>query len=337
MIFEHRIIGPLVALALTLIAALVAPLARAEEMALAGQPARIEVTLKPGLSVEGSTIRLGDLFNVADGRAELALLRAPEPGHKLAISARELQAFAARHGVLWYNAEKLGEVVVARASQIIREDAVRYAIASELTMRGHGPDLAIRLQTRRLEIHVPTDVSPEVHVTHLDFNPATELFDAVIEVPTGEEAARRVHIQGRAYPMMRLPVLARSIGREEIITAADIALVEVPSGRLSPMVVTTTDDLVGKAARRPLAANQPIQSGDVGSPIIVRKNAVVTMVYQVPGMVVSDVGRALANAALGESVDVTNPRSNVTVRAIVTGPGRVMLDPKPIVVAVDRQ
>jgi flagella basal body P-ring formation protein FlgA len=53
----------------------------------------------------------------------------------------------------------------------------------------------------------------------------------------------------------------------------------------------------------------------------IRRGDTITLVYIAPGMQLTARGRALNDAAVGEGVRVVNLQSDVTVEAVVTGPG----------------
>jgi flagella basal body P-ring formation protein FlgA len=58
-------------------------------------------------------------------------------------------------------------------------------------------------------------------------------------------------------------------------------------------------------------------------PEIVQRNENVTIVYQVPGLMLAVRGKALEGGAEGDMIDVVNVQSNRTLRGTVIGPGQV--------------
>ncbi len=58
-------------------------------------------------------------------------------------------------------------------------------------------------------------------------------------------------------------------------------------------------------------------------PELVGRNETVTIVYEVPGIVLTMRGKALEPGAQGDLINVLNIQSKRTVQATVTGPGRV--------------
>lgn len=81
--------------------------------------------------------------------------------------------------------------------------------------------------------------------------------------------------------------------------------------------------LVGLETRRAIYAGRPVLDADLGPPTVVRRNAVVTMVYRDGALAIRAEGRALDPGGAGERIRVINLASRQTVAALVTGPDQV--------------
>lgn len=57
--------------------------------------------------------------------------------------------------------------------------------------------------------------------------------------------------------------------------------------------------------------------------MLVEKNSLVTIIHQVPNMILTAQGKAMQDGADGDIVQIKNGRSNQIVEAEVIGPGRV--------------
>ena len=68
-------------------------------------------------------------------------------------------------------------------------------------------------------------------------------------------------------------------------------------------------------------------------PLVVQRNEPVTILYEVPGIVLTVRGKALEAGAVGDMINVLNVQSNRTVQATVIGPGRVSIAAAAPVVA----
>lgn len=112
-----------------------------------------------------------------------------------------------------------------------------------------------------------------------------------------------------------------SIEAGSVIGFADLETVSVslPASRNA----LDAEDIIGKEARRHLEAGKPVKSYDVISPQMVRRGDRVKMVVIRGPMVLAVAGKALGNAAEGESVRVQNIDSYAIVEGIATQAGVV--------------
>jgi flagella basal body P-ring formation protein FlgA len=75
-----------------------------------------------------------------------------------------------------------------------------------------------------------------------------------------------------------------------------------------------------------LRAGQVIRQADVAKPELVGRGETVTIVFQVPGIQLTIVGKAVGPGALGDVIIVVNGQSKHTIAATVIGPGRVSVN-----------
>jgi len=123
-------------------------------------------------------------------------------------------------------------------------------------------------------------------------------------------------IAGSAVVPMLVPVPIRAIARGEIISEADLDWVEIADGR-AVQFLADADAIIGKTARRPLAAGAPLRNADLAAPILVRRGASVTIILESSGIRLSQVGVALANGAKGDLIAFRNVNSDREIKAVV--------------------
>jgi flagella basal body P-ring formation protein FlgA len=68
-----------------------------------------------------------------------------------------------------------------------------------------------------------------------------------------------------------------------------------------------------------------LRAGDLGKPDVVSRGEIVTVVYEIPGMMLTLRGRATEAGAQGESIGILNIQSKKTLQATVAGPGKVSI------------
>jgi len=300
-----------------MIRALIAALLLASASA-AAQPAGETVTLAAQPKAAGGVITLGDLFAVTGETGAVAIARAPEPGNAVHIEAAWLQAFAARHGVSWANAAGLQRIRVERDAVRIETGEIERLITQELNnLAGYG-DYQIELATRAA-LYAPAGAIGAPRIQQFDYQSRTGAFAAEIEPYAGGPVTR---VTGRAHSAIEIPVLTASLAAGEIIDESDLVWTLARADRLRDDAITGMDGLVGREAKRGLRANEAIRAADVKRPAAIEKGDTVVIVYQRPGLTLTARGRALEEAALGETIRLVNLQSNRTLEAIASGAGR---------------
>jgi len=125
-----------------------------------------------------------------------------------------------------------------------------------------------------------------------------------------------------AFGGVRVVVPAHDIARGSTIADGDVVYATVANDVMSG-TATAMSDIVGMQARRMLRAGETLRLEDVRHPIVVTRGSTVTMVFEVPGLVLTATGRAMSEGGVGETVTVQNPASYRQISAVVTGPGQV--------------
>jgi flagella basal body P-ring formation protein FlgA len=182
--------------------------------------------------------------------------------------------------------------------------------------------LRVTLDQRSLRLVLPADTQGAVRVDRLDHDRRNGRFQARLSVGEGR-AAEQVRVSGRAVAVVDVPVLARRIERGAVIQERDIAWLEQPETALRRGDITDSAALIGQAARRSLRPDTPLSARDVEAPVVVARNSLVTLRLAAGYMALSARGRALSDAAVGETVRVLNTKSKTTVSGIVRPDGSV--------------
>ncbi|HEY4345108.1 MAG TPA: flagellar basal body P-ring formation chaperone FlgA [Parvibaculum sp.] len=286
--------------------------------------------LRPSTMVSGDTVTLGDLFNDAGTAAKVIVADAPAPGTALDISVSRISLIARRNGLAWRNTTSLTHVTVSRTGIAVPEAEVSANIASAIAAQ--TPSL---LSTAKLQIdyaggtpnvQVGENAAPTAKVEQIAFNQRTGNFDALLRAPANDLSAPLRRVSGRAYPITDVPVLARDVTPGDIVHASDIQWIKLPSTRISNNIITTEAGLVGMSPRYPVRTGEPLRTSDLQPPVVVVKGATVDMNYVVGALTLLARGRALQAGAVGDTIDIVNPRSNRTVQGVIQGPNMVRID-----------
>ena len=89
-----------------------------------------------------------------------------------------------------------------------------------------------------------------------------------------------------------------------------------------------TDVVIGMAARRPLREGDTVLTRDVTAPIVIKAGDTVAVTYADDGVSLTLQGKAMANAAAGETLNILNTASKKAIEAVATGPDQAVVGPE---------
>lgn len=282
--------------------------------------------LKQLVSVTAEIVRIGDLVENAGAAADIAVFRAPDPGQTGSVSVARVAEALRPYDVARLDTGGLSEVVVTRLSRAITQDAITERIKRSVAGRhgfGTAQNLSVVLDRDIRVMHVETSATADLAIARMSVNPRTGRFDVQFELP-GSNVARRLPLRftGTVAEMVEVATLARALRPGEVIKEADVVLERRRKAEVGGEAISA-EQAIGLAARRPLRGGQLLRPADLMRPQLVQRNEAVTIVYEVPGVLLTVRGKALESGAVDEIVSVLNTQSNRTIQARVSGPGRV--------------
>ena len=283
------------------------------------------LTLRDRIMVDDDVVRLGDLFQESLSDGDVAVAQSPKAGQTLTLDARFLQQVARAYRLSWKPA-KYQKVTIGRMSQRVTAPMVRDAIAVAVQERmGSSNDLDIALDGGDLELDLPTDVENSVSVSAINFDPHSNRFAAILVAPADGPPVIQRNVFGTVHEMAQIPVPKRLISAGDIIAADDLEWQPVHLTRLSGNSLTDAEQLIGRMAKRPLKAGQILRQSDVAVSPVIRKNDLIRLVVKTGQMTLSVQGKALQDAALGQTVRVVNVNSNRQLTGKVIDAGTVAI------------
>ena len=282
------------------------------------------LTLRDRIMVDDDVVRLGDLFQQTLSDGDLAVAQAPKAGQTLTLDARFLQQVARAYRLDWKPSSKFQKIMIGRMSQRVTAPMVRDAISIAVQERiGSSSDLDIALDGGDLELDLPTDVENSVAVSAINFDPTSNRFAAILVAPADGPPVIQRNVFGTVYEMAQIPVPKRLISAGDIISADDLEWQPVHLTRLSGNSLTDAEQLVGRMAKRPLKAGQILRQSDVAVSPVIHKNDLIRLVVRTGQMTLSVQGKALQDAALGQTIRVINVNSNRQLSGTVVDAGTV--------------
>jgi flagella basal body P-ring formation protein FlgA len=285
-------------------------------------------TIKATAVIQGDVVRIGDLIENSGVVADVPIFRAPDLGYTGAVSVDAVLNAVRDHALLGVDTAGLKEVVVTRATRTVPATDIEDLIARTLSARfdvGDSKDIIVKLGHDMRTIYVDPSAVGEPRVTHIDYDPRSTRFDAMIEIPAGSSKRSVLRFAGRATATVEIATLGRTVERGTIIKDADIVLERRPRAEVSRDVITRRADIIGKAARGTVQGGRPLRTADLMKPDLVLRNEAVTLVYEAPGIMLTIRGKANDGGTEGDVISVLNEQSKRVVQGVIIGPGRVAI------------
>jgi len=304
---------------------------------VADAPGPQRPTLKSEVIVNSDIVRIGDLIENAGIVATVPIFRAPDLGYTGTVPAETVLEAVRNHALIGVETGGLREVVVTRASRTIPAKDIEDAITQALSARydlGPSKDIMLHFARDLRTTHVDPLAKGQPRVTRVEFDSYSGRFEATLEIPTGAGKRNVAQLSGRAVPTVEVAMVARTIDRGTMLKDSDIVMERRPRADIGRDFVADRDHAVGFAARNGLQPGRPIRAADLTKPDLIQRNDAVTLVYEVPGLVLTIRGKAVEGGAEGDVISVLNEQSKRTVQGIIVGPGRVNISsPSPRFVA----
>jgi flagellar basal body P-ring formation protein FlgA len=291
-----------------------APLPALKERAEPSGPA-----LRREATVTGEIVRIGDLVENAGAVAEVAIFRAPDLGQTGSVPAASVRDAVRPHHIISLDMRGLDEVRVTRASRAVTPKEIEARLLRALagqTGLSNVDDLAASFDNELRTLHL--EPNAELGIARLGYEPRTRRFEAVLDLPTNSSRRSVLRVTGALVETAEAVVPLRAIAPGAVIKSTDVMIERRPKTD-----AIAIEDVLGFAAKRALKPGQVIRAADVMKQELVGRNETVTIVYEVPGMLLTIRGKALDAGAKGDVVNVLNIQSKRTIQATVSGPGRV--------------
>ena len=284
--------------------------------------------LRAEATITGDIVRIGDLVDHAGIVANVPIFRAPDLGATGTVPAETVVEAVRAHALVGLDTNGLSEVIVTRASRAIPAKQVEETVAAALAKQyslGEPKNLAISLEREMRAIQVEPNAQGEPRVARVTYDTRSGHFDATIEIPTGAVNRGLLRLSGRAVPAIDVVTVLRPIERGAILKDGDVAIERRARADVGRDLIGDITQAIGLAARGALQPGRPLRSAELMKPEIVSRNETVTLVFEIPGILLTVRGKALDAGAEGDVVNVLNEQSKRTVQGVVVGPGRVMI------------
>jgi flagella basal body P-ring formation protein FlgA len=280
--------------------------------------------LKAEAVVTGSVVRVGDLVENAGIIAEVPIFRSPDLGATGSISAEAVIKAVSAHALVGLDPRGIRQVVVTRAARTIDPQEIEHSITAALSAQyalGTPADIALDLDRNPGPLHVEPTVKGEPRVARIDYTARTARFTAAVDIP----GHGLLYLSGHARATVDVVVVIRSVTRGEILKQADVVVERKPRAEMPRGIISDGAEAIGLAARNNMQPGRLLRARDLMKPQIVQRNEAVTLIYRMPGIMLTVRGKALERGADGDTISVLNEQSKRTLQGVVVGPGRILI------------
>jgi flagella basal body P-ring formation protein FlgA len=302
-------------------------------VALAATPATAQITgtayaparLKSEVTVSSEIVRIGDLVENAGAVANTPIFRAPDLGQTGAVPARAVFDAVRPYGLIGVDARGLSEVAVTHASRTMSADGIEQRIVATLAARygiGKPESLKVTFDQAVRPIEMALTSAAEPTLARVSYDKSGGRFDVTFELASTRAQWRYT---GTAVETVEAAVATRALTRGDLIRHADISIERRPRSEFGSEPPASAAEVVGLAVRGNVRTGQGLRASELMKPEVVKKNEMVLLHYEVPGIVLTMRGQALESGTEGDLVNDLNIQSKRTVQGVVSGPGRVAI------------
>ena len=296
----------------------------------------LEIVVKKEAAVRGDRVRLGDIATFSpsgDARVgrlkDLEVTSAPSPGNRVELSRHFLgyKIGAAVSGDPSVRLVMPPALLIKRTAQYIGRDALEGIFKDHILSHSSWSQDKIVFD----RIHTPGRLALPEGKLHYEVwergRPDTigQVFLSVV-FSVDDRQIRKVALSGRISVRQKVVKTTRKIRSGEVISAADLTLVDDHfSGRNGRNVLTRIEDALGKRATRNIQEGYRVTLSMIEDPPMVKRGKRVMIKAVKRTMRITTLGKVLEDGKAGDQVKVMNISSGREILATVTGPGVVQV------------
>lgn len=209
---------------------------------------------------------------------------------------------------------------------VVSENEVSEAIKKELVEQGHAEAVDLEFFGGQTVFQIEAAKQAKILVEGLKLNELQNKFSCDVEVFADGRPYAKTNVSGKYYVLGDIYVPARHIEKGEIITPDMLKTITIRMNRVKPMFVVDRDKLLDKEAKKYLKEGKIINDRDIGTKILIRKNDIVTMVYQTDNMQITAKAQARQDGSKGEKIEIENTKSKKVLYGVVLDADTVIVD-----------
>ncbi len=283
-------------------------------------------SLRSHVTIPGATVRLSDLFTDLQPGQDCDIGPSPAPGKRIVVPPTQLAAIASEFGVDWQAGTSYQPLTIERSARMIARGEILALLKPALLGAGASPTADVSLAAFTSPA-LPVDAAATPEIQSLDFDAQSGRFSAslIFAVPDAEPTTLRV--VGRAEQQIDILALSHPLPAGAVLAAGDLQTVRVRSSGLRGGFVTTVQDVVGLALRRPLGDGVPLLQEMLIRPMLIERGRPVILKLQSAGILLTAAGTALEAGASGDRIHVINSLSHAILVGQIMSSADIQVDP----------
>jgi len=294
----------------------------------------IEVRILPESIAYGEYYFLGDIAEL-DGfdveaiqkLAKVKMGKSPLAGHSHIISRNQVQNRLKRK----YSKIKLKLIIpkrpmISRASLKIGKNQLENIIFSEIQSQfKEFQDIKISVRTRLKDVYIPKGEA-SYKIKRLGENVKMGGYSSwMLSLLLDKKEVKKLLIRVKVSIFDEVLVAKGKITKGKQIQEEDVVKIKKDISKERKGFKSGQKLIIGKYARRDIYKNESLKKNLVEKPLLIRKGSHIKIIYQTPGIYLTNVAIAMKSGKKGEIIPCRTLKSKKTVYAIVTDAKNVMI------------
>ena len=167
----------------------------------------------------------------------------------------------------------------------------------------------------------PENGLPE-HFLAVIWDQKSNRFAVLVEDKSGTP----MRIAGVTVLETKIPALKTRLNIGDIISKNDIEYINIQNNASLQSVVQSSEILIGKEVTRLITPGRPVPTDNIAAPTVVKRNQEVQIIFKKGGLELISKGKALSNAAIGDTVKITRKDAARTLEGIAVSEGVVEIN-----------
>jgi len=296
---------------------------------------RARIYLKKSAVVVGEYVKLGEIARfegeeeVVQKLKEIKIIPSPRPGNSRLINIDYIWVRLYQNGIsqkeVLFEGER--EVRITPRFKCIKGEEIARLAKKEIFSLFKERNIEVEVEVER----VPSSVTVPFGEVNLKVEIPSPFYlcnSAVIPVKIyiDEEIYQTVSLLLKIRAFKEVLVTSRRIAPDHIFTEEDIRREKREISSLSGEPVINLSDVLGKRALKAIPAHTIIEESMIGSPLLVKKGDLVTILREKGNIEVLARGKALEKGEEGNLIRVLNIDSQKELQGRVIGPRAIRIE-----------